>query len=140
MKRSKIAAWIAAAFFFLWLIIFYAIADHPLPRGFPLVVIPDLVCAVVVYLRVDAYIAWSRARRKLRWLLALRDGFAASLVTALIIALVPGRGDPAIPLQLIDYTMLFVMLSILGAANAIGVYILSALLSRRTSAASNPEG
>jgi hypothetical protein len=131
MKRSKIAAWIAAAFFVVWLIIFWAIADHPVPAGFPLIIIPDLICAVVVYLRVDTYVAWSRTRKKLRRLLALRDGLAAGLVVAVIVSLMPGRGDSGIPLRLFDYIMMFVMMSFLGTANAAAVYILSALLSRK---------
>ena len=102
MKRSKIATWIAIAFFVLCLTFLWAIADHPVPAGFPIVIIPDLICAVIVYLRVDTYIAWSRERRKGRRLLALRDGLAAGIVTAIIILLIPQNRDPEIPLQLFD--------------------------------------
>jgi len=131
MRRSRTAVWIAAAFFLGWLLILWAGADHPPPPGFIVVVLVDLACAVVVYLRVDAYIAWARVRRRRRLLLALRDGAAAGLVVALIVVLLPGGVEPSVQPGPIDAAIWFAILGTGGAANAVCVYALSAWATRR---------
>ena len=72
----------ALAFFFGWLVVLYAGADHPPPPGFLALVLLDLGAAWVVYLRVPVYARWQRARRPGRWLRVLFEGVVAGLLVA----------------------------------------------------------
>ena len=132
MNKRKIAIVIASGFFFIWLGILYAGADHPPPPGFIWTIILDLVCSLVVYFRVSTYIDWSNTRKKYRLFYPLFDGLSAGIVIALITMLIPSEREPHVRLVLIDYLIWFAALGAVGAANAMLVYGISATLSKKT--------
>lgn len=129
-KRPAFA--IATVFFFAWLGILYAGADHPPPPGFALLVLIDLLAAAVVAWRVPTYVAWSRAQRPRRWLLALLEGAAAGLIVAGVV--IPFGGEPSVQPSATAYVTWFAVLGAVGATNAVLVYGLSAYLSRKATA------
>jgi len=131
MKNQRyLALLIAVGFLIFWLVVLYAGADHPPPPGFILVILLVLGSSLVVYFRVSTYISWSKTGKKYRYLRVLLDGLIAGFTVALIIMLIPGTGEPSVELDLIDRLIWLVVLSAIGAANALFVYLLIALLSR----------
>ena len=126
-KRSIINA---AVFFVLWSLFAYAIADHPVPSGFPWVFLGTAVGAAVVHWRVPTYIAWQRTRRRGRRWRAILDGLIAGVVM-LAISLLMGRGKSEVPMRTFDYVVLFVLMIGFGLFNAVVVYGVNALIERR---------
>ena len=127
MTERQSAVAIALAFFFGWLGILYAGADHPPPPGFLIVVLIDLVAALVVYRRVPVYAAWARTRRPRRWLRALLEGAAAGLIVAGFALLLPIGGEPSVQRSAPAMLIWFAALAAIGAANAVLIYALSAV-------------
>ena len=62
----------------------------------------------------------------------LFDGLSVGIVIAFITILVPSEREPHIRLVLIDYLIWFAALGAVGAANAMLVYGISAILSKKT--------
>jgi hypothetical protein len=129
-RRPALA--IATVFFFGWLGILYAGADHPPPPGFALLVLIDLLAAAVVAWRVPTYVAWSRAQRPRRWLLALLEGAAAGLIVAGVV--IPFGGEPSVQPSATAYVTWFAVLGAVGAANTLLIYGVSAYLARKAAA------
>ena len=127
MTERQAAVAIALAFFFGWLAILCAGADHPPPPGFLIVVLIDLVAALVVYRRVPVYAAWAGARRPRRWLRALLEGAVAGLIAAGIALVLPFGGEPSIQRSAIANLGWFAVLAVVGAVNAVVIYGLSAV-------------
>lgn len=127
LSRQQAAVISAVLFFFGWLAILYAGADHPPPPGFLIVVLIDLVAALVVYRRVPVYAAWARARRPRRWLRALLEGVVAGLIAAGLAWVVPIGGEPSIQRTAPAALIWFVVLAVVGAVNAVLIYGLSAV-------------
>lgn len=128
----KTAAAIAAGFFFIWLGILYAGADHPPPPGFLLLVALDLMAAVAVFVRAPAYGGWSRDRRRHRVVRVLCEGLGAGLLVAAVVALTPFAGEPSRSVPAAAYLIWFAVVGAAGAANAIAVYGCSALFFRNS--------
>jgi heme A synthase len=127
-KRAAIA--IALAFFFGWLAILYAGADHPPPPGFLALILFDLAAAFVVYRRVPVYAQRARARRPRRWLLALLEGALAGLIAAglaLILSAILSVDDQTSMQRPALAVLIFVtVVAAVGASNALLVFALSA--------------
>jgi len=132
MAHKWLALAISTAFFFGWLGVLYAGADHPPPPGFLLIVLIDLLAAAALYWRVPTYMGWSKAGKRNRWLRALFEGLAAGLLVACVMLLVPLGGEPGIRPVLTDILIWCAVLGAIGAANGILVYGLSAYSSRKT--------
>jgi hypothetical protein len=128
-KRS--AAAIALAFFFGWLAVLYAGADHPPPPGFLALVLLDLAAAFVVYLRVPVYARWSRARRPKRWLRALFEGVVAGLLVAGLALVLPFGGEPSLQPAAPATLIWFVVVAAVGGGNAALIFALSAATAQR---------
>jgi hypothetical protein len=127
-KRAAIA--IALPFFFGWLAILYAGADHPPPPRFPVLIVGDLAAAFVVYRRVPVYAQRARARRPRRWLLALLEGALAGLsaaVLALILSAILSVDDQTSMQRPAPAVLIFVtVVAAVGAGNALLIFALSA--------------
>jgi hypothetical protein len=120
----KAASVIAAGFFFIWLGILYAGADHPPPPGFLLLVVLDLIAAIAVFFRVPAYGGWSGARRRHRIVRVLSEGLVTGLLVAAVVALVPFGGEPSRARPAATYLIWFAVVGAAGAANALAVQAL----------------
>lgn len=133
LTEKRFALVIASGFFCVWLAILYAGADHPPPPGFVLLIVLDLAAAGGVYVRIPTYVRWSRTRRSHRLLLAVMDGLAAGLLIALVTQLTPIGGEPSVEPGLMAYVIWYAVLGAVGAANAVFIYALSVLFSKRDS-------
>lgn len=131
LTEKRTAAAMALAFFFGWLIVLYAGADHPPPPGFLALVLLDLGAACVVYLRVPVYARWSRARRPRRWLRALFEGVVAGLLVAGLALVLPFGGEPSIRRSAPAIAVWFVVLTLVGAGNALLIYAITAASAGR---------
>lgn len=127
---------IAAAFFLIWVGILYLGADHPPPVGFLWLVLGCCLAATAVYLRVQVYADWSVNRRKGRFLRVLIEGCIGGLVFALMLFLFNGNGEPGANPTWIDVVIWFLVLTAVGAVNAIAVYVGVVLVNRLTRKAS----
>ncbi len=121
---------IAGGFYVVWLGILYSGADHPPPIGFLWVVLLCLIAAVLVYVRVPTYASWSAARSRFRLVRVIIDGAAAGLVFALVTSVFNSGGELSIQFTWIDYGIWFVVLAVVGAANAILIYFVGLLFNR----------
>ena len=121
----------ALAFFFGWLVVLYAGADHPPPPGFLALVLLDLGAAWVVYLRVPVYARWSRALRPGRWLLALLEGTGAGLIAASLTFVLPFAAEPSMQRSAPATVIWFATVTSLGTGNALLLYALSAASAKR---------
>ncbi|MFM7264711.1 MAG: hypothetical protein ACKOZW_03785 [Cyanobium sp.] len=122
MPRNATARIIALAFFTLWLGILLAGADHPPPPGFGLLILLDFIAAILVYLRLPTYVAWSTTRKKNRLLRVLLEGLVTGLVLALILQLIPGGGEPSVAPSLGSRLIWFAVIGGVGAANTLLLY------------------
>lgn len=132
MTEKRSAAAIALAFFFGWLVVMYAGADHPPPPGFLRVVLLDLAAAFVVYWRVPVYAGWSHARRPRRWLRALFEGVGAGLIVASLTFVLSLGGEPSVQRSAPATVIWFVVVALVGAANAWLIFGLSAAIAGRS--------
>jgi membrane protease YdiL (CAAX protease family) len=133
MTHQRIAAIIAVLFFFVWLVILYAGADHPPPKGFAWVVLLDLVAALLVFWRVPYYLDWMQTGLTHRLLLVVRDGLVAGAAFALLAMLVVpvlGAGEPGVSPTIRDRAIWFAVLAAVGIANALAIYRASVLLAK----------
>jgi hypothetical protein len=133
MTYQRIPTIIAVLFFFIWLAILYAGADHPPPRRFSLVVLLDLVAALVVFWRVPDYLDWvqSGSGSRLPWV--VRDGLVAGIAVALLTAFarrVLDVGEPGVIPTVKDEAIWFTVLAGVGIANALAIYLASALMAK----------
>lgn len=121
---------IALAFFFGWLAILVAGADHPPPPGFIALILFDLAAAFVVYRRVPVYAQRARARRPRRWLRALLEGALAGLIAAglaLILSGILPVDDQTSMQRPAPAVLIFVtVVAAVGAGNALLIFALSA--------------
>jgi hypothetical protein len=130
MKRISLI--IALSFFFVWLAILYAGADHPPPPGFVWIVLFDAIAAALVYWRTPTYIDWSMKRVKGRWLRVALDGIIAGLLfAALATMLNPNGGEPSTPPPgWSDRAIWFAVLAVVGLFNAVAVYVCAVIAAR----------
>ena len=135
MTQQRISAIITILFFFVWLAILYAGADHPPPKGFALVVLLDLVAALVVFWRVPHYLDWMQTGTSYRLLSVVRDGLVAGVALALLAVLakpVLRSGEPAVTPTIGAMVIWFAVLAGVGVANALMIYYTSALMAKVT--------
>ncbi len=132
MTTKRISLIIALGFFFVWLAVLYAGADHPPPPGFLWIVLFDAIAAAVVYWRVPAYMDWSAQGAKGRWPRVALDGIVAGLIfAALATALQPNGGEPSVPPPgWSDRAIWFAVLAVVGLFNAVVIYICAAVAVR----------
>lgn len=123
---------LAVGFFFVWLGILYAGADHPPPPGFVWIIVLDLFAAWLVYLRVPTYANWSVANTRFRWFRVFLDGLLAGLVFAIIAIVLPVTRDVGILPSLSDYAIWFAVLACIGIANTVLLYFICSVFSRFT--------
>ena len=116
--------------FAVWLAIMYAGADHPRPWGFLWVGFVAAVAAGLAYLRIPVYLSWARSRRSWRRFRAAGEGLLLGLVFAVFVKLLPCSGEPSIQPTLLDQVLWLVVLSAVGAFNAIAVYAVSSAVRR----------
>jgi hypothetical protein len=126
--RQKTALRTAVAFFGTWLLLALAIADFPPPPGFLALIL--LACALLVYLRVPAYLRWRAEGAQGRVLRVARDGFLAGGVIALLSLLSPG--EPGIQPGLSDRLIGISVLIGLGVVNALAAFAFGLWLCQRT--------
>ena len=127
-KQSRLV--IAGGFFVVWLGILYSGADHPPPIGFLWVVLLCLIAAILVYFRVPTYASWSAARSRFRLVRVFIDGAAAGLVFALVTIMFNSGGEPSIQTLWIDNVIWFIVLAVVGAANAMLIYFVGFMVNR----------
>ena len=130
MPQRKIAVINCIVFFFFWLLVLLAGADFPPPSGFPWIVLIVAICALVVSWRVPTYIDWIRTNRPgHRWRVLL-DGMLAGLCVALPFVF-SGSGEPSITIRPVDYTIWFIVLSVMGIINSVTIYLINVMVTRR---------
>jgi len=133
MNHQRIAAIIAVLFFFVWLAILYAGADHPPPPGFIVVLLLDLVAALLVFWRMPYYLDWMETGQSHRLLWVVRDGLVAGAALALLTMLaapILGSGEPAVILTIRDRAIWFAVLAAVGIANALAIYSASVVMAK----------
>ena len=130
MNPRTLGLFLAVSFSVFWIAVLYAGADHPVPKGFVLAFILSAIAGVLVYLRVPTYMEWSRARRKLRHLRVVGDGVIVGVVFATIPLLIPGNGEPTVHPTLGDRLIWYAVLSFVGVANTVVVYLISAIAAK----------
>jgi hypothetical protein len=131
MSTQKTAGINAIGFFFFWLVVLLAGADKPPPIGFLWIVLVIALSALVVYWRIPTYVQWSQTQQPRRLLRVALEGFVAGLVVAMPFALF-GAGEPSITRQPIDYVIWFVVLGMMGMLNSLTLYVINAVVARRT--------
>jgi len=132
MIKERSRRLIAIVFFSIWIGILYLGADHPPPIGFLWLVLLCFIAATAVYVRVPVYAEWAENRRKYRFERVFVEGCIAGLVFALVTLLFNGTGEPGIQPTWIDEVMWFLVLALVGAFNAVAVYIGAVLVNRFT--------
>jgi hypothetical protein len=133
MTHQRISAIIAILFFFVWLAILYAGADHPPPVGFVLVVLLDLVAALVAFWRVPYYLDWMQTGLTHQLLWVVRDGLVVGIAFALLAVLaqpVLGSGEPTVAPTIRAMAIWFAVLTGVGVANALAIYFAGALMAK----------
>ena len=128
--HKKAALINALCFFFIWLLILYAIADHPVPKGFYGIILADLIAAVIVFWRVPTYIHWTINRKKNRRWRVLLDGVIAGATAGLLILFI-NRSNMSGGYQVFDYIMLVLIFGIAGIGSSGIVYVINALIFRK---------
>ena len=118
--HQKAALRAAGIFFGTWLLLALAIADFPPPRGFVIVVLILLACALLVNLRVPEYLRWQAEGSEKRILRVARDGFLGGGAIALLSLLSPG--ESSIQPTLVDRLIGMGVLIGLGVGNALAAY------------------
>jgi hypothetical protein len=126
--HQKAALRAAGIFFGTWLLLALAAADFPPPRGFVIVVLILLACALLVYLRVPVYLRWRAEGSEKRVLRVARDGFLGGGAIALLSLL--SSGEPSIQPTLADRLIGMGVLIGLGVGNALAVYAFGSWLHR----------
>jgi len=127
--HQKAALRAAGIFFGTWLLLALAAADFPPPRGFVIVVLILLACALLVYLRVPVYLRWRAEGSEKRVLRVARDGFLGGGAIALLSLL--SSGEPSIQPTLVDRLIGMGVLIGLGVGNALAAYAFGSWLHRR---------
>ena len=128
--HQSIALRTAGVFFGTWLPLALAIADFPPPLGCVIVLLVLLACALLVYLRVPAYLRWRAEGARWRALRVVRDGLLGGGAIALLSLLSPG--EPGIQLRLSDRLVGISVLIGLGVVNTLAAYASGSWLCRRT--------
>lgn len=115
----------AVAFFVFWMLVLLAGADFPPPRGFLWLVPLTAACALAVYWRIPAYVAWAWAREPGRRLRVVTDGVIAGCVAGLVGMFLPFNGEPSVlALPGINTLIWFAVLAAMGVFNTLGLYAL----------------
>lgn len=133
MTDRRWAGLVAVGFFVFWLLVMLAGADFPPPPGFVVIVGTILLCAVVVYLRVQHYARRQRERRPHRRIMAMGDGILAGLIVAVGFMLSPFGGEPSIPPPgPREWAIWCAVLATVGMVNSVVLYLLTALVTARS--------
>jgi hypothetical protein len=127
--QQKTALRVAGIFFGTWLLLGLAIADFPPPPGFLILALILVACALLVYLRVPAYLRWRAAGVNGRVLKVARDGLLGGGAIGLLSLLSPG--EPSIQPELSDRLIGIGLLIGLGVVNALAAYAFGSWLFRR---------
>jgi len=127
--HQKAALRAAGIFFGTWLLLALAAADFPPPRGFVIVALILLACALLVYLRVPVYLRWRAEGSEKRVLRVARDGFLGGGAIALLSLL--SSGEPSIQPTLADRLIGMGVLIGLGVGNALAAYAFGSWIFRR---------
>ncbi|MEY3359504.1 MAG: hypothetical protein RLZZ537_1219 [Pseudomonadota bacterium] len=128
MHTSRLPLAIATAFALFWLVVLYLGADHPPPIGFLWLVATVMICAVVVYWRFPTFMAWSKQGKLVSAGRAALEGTVAGLAVALIFLIGHGfSGDQ----RVIDAAIWLAVLGLVGMLNALTVFMLAAVCSRK---------
>ncbi len=127
----RFALLLALAFFFGWLFVLLAGADHPPPTGFLLVVVLDAIAGACVYYRVPHYLEWQSVRRPGRLRRVVGDGVLIGLVFASVPVLF-GSGEPSVTPGPIDMVIWFAVLAAIGVMNTMLVDACVAVYRRMT--------
>lgn len=88
------------------------------------------IAAVLVYFRVPAYTSWSATGSRFRLVRVGLDGAAAGLVFALVTIVFNSGGEPSMQPTWIDYVPWFVVLAVVGVANAMLIYFVGFMFKR----------
>ncbi len=127
----RFARRLALAFFIGWLVILVAGADFPPPAGFVLLVVLDALAAGCVYYRVPYYLHWQSVAWPRRLPAVLLDGAVVGLLFALV-PVVVHQGEPAVTPTALDMLIWFGVLTTVGIANSMLVYLCTAVYRRVT--------
>jgi hypothetical protein len=128
---SPIALINAVLFVVIWTVILWAGADHPPPVGFLALIPLVLLAAGLVYWRVPTYLEWMATRQDGRLLRVAAEGVVAgALFAALGIggSVLLGGGEPGIERTAPAIGLWFVALTAVGAANALVIYGINAVV------------
>lgn len=126
----------AVFFFFVWITILWAGADHPPPVGFWALIPLIFLAAALVFWRVPAYLQWLETGRGGRLLRVAGEGVAAGVACAalgILVSLLVGTGELG-ALKLLSsassIALWFAVLAVVGAGNALAVYLVNSLVWR----------
>jgi hypothetical protein len=129
----RFARRLALAFFIGWLVILVAGADFPPPAGFVLLVVLDALAAGCVYYRVPYYLHWQSVAWPRRLPAVLLDGAAVGFLFALLpVAVQIGEGEPSLAPTRVDLLIWFGLVTTVGIANSMLVYLCTAVYRRVT--------
>lgn len=120
----------ALAFFFSWLVVLYAGADHPPPTGIWWAVLLDAAAAGIVYWRTPVYAGWCATGQRSRALRAVLEGFGAGSVVAGLLVLFNPGGEPGITPSWRDRSIWVGVVGAAGAVSALLVFLGSCVIRR----------
>jgi len=132
----RIAIINAVFFFFIWLTILWAGADHPPPVWFWSLIPLILLAAALVFWRIPVYLQWMETRPAGRLYRVAGEGIAAGLAFAalgIVGSLLVGTAESGAQKLLSSapsIALWFLVLAVVGAGNALGIYSVNALVRR----------
>ena len=120
----------ALAFFLIYSIFLYAIADHPTPPGFIWIIVAGIIFAGLIYYRVPGYIQWSLQRKKNRRLRVMLEGLIVGFIIAAV-SILANMGQPGITPTVPAYVSFFIFFGLAGSFTSSLIYIINALIVRK---------
>ena len=129
-SNKKTALINALAFFLIYSLFLYAIADHPPPRGFIWVIVAGVVLAGLIYYRVPTYVEWSLQRKKNRRLRVMLDGLCVGIVIA-VISILFSQGEPGVTPTVLSIMSFIIFFGLAGSFTSSVIYIINALIVRK---------
>ena len=131
MTTNKKTALINAfAFFLIYSLFLYAIADHPPPAGFIWVIVAGIIFAGLIYYRVPTYIQWSLQRKKNRRLRVILEGFCVGIIIA-VISILYSQGEPNVKPTVLSIMSFIIFFGLAGSFTSSVIYIINALIVRK---------